>query len=99
VSSMNLFLLANFLGTDAECLNANGSFFAWQIGLAIYIVSMAVAGWHEGGDPSFTIIPGYLRNLLYWVRFAGGFLMFAASVHWLPGVTRRIRLQTHGANR
>jgi cytochrome c oxidase cbb3-type subunit I len=91
VSSMNLFLLANLLESEAECLNTRWAFYAWQGGLAIYIVSMAVAGWIEGGDPAFTIVPGFTRDLLYSVRLAGGVLMFAASAHWLVGVTHRLR--------
>jgi cytochrome c oxidase cbb3-type subunit 1 len=90
VSSMNLFLLTNFLEDDAECLNGNWAFYAWQIGLALYIVSMASAGWFEGRDPAFTIIPGDIRNLLYSIRFIGGILMFSASVNWLIAVTRRL---------
>ena len=93
VSSMNLFLLTNFLEEDAEYLNCNWAFYAWQIGLALYIVSMACAGWFEGRDPSFTIIPGDIRKLLYSIRFIGGILMFSASVNWLITVTRRLNTQ------
>lgn len=98
VSSMNLFLLANLLEPEAEYLNTRWAFFAWQSGLAIYIVSMAIAGWIEGADPAFTIVPGFTRNLLYSVRLAGGVLMFAASAHWLIGVTRRFHSHPQAAD-
>ena len=93
VSSMNLFLLTNFLEDDAECLNCNWAFYAWQTGLALYIVSMASAGWFEGRNPAFTIIPGSLRNLLYSIRLLGGILIFSASLNWLIAVTRRLKAQ------
>lgn len=91
VSSMNLFLLTNFLEEDGAGLNTNWSFYAWQAGQAVYIISMAIAGWREGGDPSFTIVPGFTRNLLYALRLAGGVLMFSASINWLAGVTHRLQ--------
>jgi cytochrome c oxidase cbb3-type subunit 1 len=91
VSSMNLFLLTSILEEDGECLNIRWAFFAWQIGLALYIVAMGIAGWCEGNDPSFTIIPGPARNLLYALRLFGGALMFSASVNWLTAVTRKLR--------
>ena len=97
VSSMNLFLLTSFLEEDGESLNTTWSFFAWQTGLVVYIVSMAIAGWCESLNPSFTIIPGSLRNLLYSARLLGGILMFAASVNWLIGITRRLRGKTNTA--
>ena len=91
VTSMNIFLLTTFLGEDGECFNANRPFLAWQAGLIAYILSMAIAGWREGQDPSFTIIPGFLRDLLYSVRLGSGLLMFLASVTWLVQITRRLR--------
>jgi cytochrome c oxidase cbb3-type subunit 1 len=93
VSSLNLFLLANFLDHDAKCLNSKWAFIAWQTGLGFYVVAMAVAGWIEGGDPAFTIVPGVTRNALYAVRLAGGALMFSASVNWLAGVTRGLAVR------
>lgn len=97
VSSMNLFLLINLLEDSSDRFNTSWSFYAWQTGLALYIVSMAVAGWLEGGDPAFTILPGLTRNLLYSVRLFGGLLMFSASVNWLVGVTRRLGSPTRTA--
>jgi cytochrome c oxidase cbb3-type subunit 1 len=93
VSSMNIFLLTTILEEDGESLNTSWSFFAWQTGLVVYIVSMTIAGCLESHDPSFTITPGFLRNLLYSARLVGGILMFSASVNWLIEITRRLRLE------
>ena len=91
VTSMNIFLLTTFLEEDGECFNANWPFFAWQGGLIAYILSMAIAGWRESQDPPFTILPGFLRDLLYSIRLGGGLLMFFASVNWLAQITGRLR--------
>lgn len=99
VSSMNLFLLVNFLEADSECLNTRWAFIAWQSGLAIYIVSMGIAGWWEGSHPAFTIVPGVGRNLLYSFRLVGGCLMFSASASWCLGLTRRLRRQTEATTK
>ena len=98
VTSMNIFLLTTFLEEDGECFNARWPFLAWQAGLIAYIISMAIAGWIEGQDPSFTIIPGFLRDLLYSVRLGGGLLMFLASVNWLVQITGRLRREDIAPN-
>jgi hypothetical protein len=43
---------------------------------------MLVAGWFEGSDPAFTIVPGMARNSLYVLRLSTGFFMFVASLDW-----------------
>lgn len=43
---------------------------------------MTVAGWREGFDPTFTIVPGTARNLIYALRLLTGILMLAASFDW-----------------
>jgi cytochrome c oxidase cbb3-type subunit 1 len=44
---------------------------------------VTVAGWREGFDPTFTIVPGMARNVLYVLRLITGILMFLASLDWL----------------
>jgi cytochrome c oxidase cbb3-type subunit 1 len=51
--------------------------------VAAYIVLMTVAGWREGFDPAFTIVPGAARNALYAARLVTGILMLLASLDWL----------------
>jgi cytochrome c oxidase cbb3-type subunit 1 len=47
-----------------------------------YILLMTAAGWREGFDPTFTIVPGILRNAIYSLRLVTGVLMLVASVDW-----------------
>jgi hypothetical protein len=49
----------------------------------VYIALMTIAGWAEGTDPAFTIVPGLARNLIYALRLLTGVLMLTASFDWL----------------
>jgi cytochrome c oxidase cbb3-type subunit 1 len=90
VSSLNIFLLVALLGEDGRSLNANWAFFAWQAGTVGYVVVMAVAGWLEGSNPAFTIVPGFGRNVLYALRLVCGGLMTAAGIHWWLGLSQAV---------
>jgi cytochrome c oxidase cbb3-type subunit I len=48
-----------------------------------YVAVMFVAGWREGFDPAFTMVPVTERNLLYLLRLVFGICMLAASADWL----------------
>jgi len=52
---------------------------------------MVVAGWHEGFDPTFTIIPGFARNMIYVLRLVVGVVMLAASLDWLIDAATLLR--------
>jgi hypothetical protein len=52
---------------------------------------MTVAGWREGFDPTFTIVPGAARNAVYLLRFAVGLVMLASSLDWLIDATTLLR--------
>ena len=52
---------------------------------------MAAAGWREGFDPAFTMVPGMARNAVYVVRLAVGVAMLAASLDWLFDATALLR--------
>jgi cytochrome c oxidase cbb3-type subunit 1 len=52
---------------------------------------MMVAGWLEGSDPAFTIVPGMVRNLLYVLRLVTGLLMLAASLDWFVDASSLLR--------
>ena len=52
---------------------------------------MTIAGWREGFDPAFTIVPGAMRNVLYALRLLTGVLMFLASLDWLVDATTLLR--------
>jgi cytochrome c oxidase cbb3-type subunit 1 len=48
---------------------------------------MFAAGWREGFDPTFTIVPGAARTVLYILRLVAGAVMLAASLDWLIDAT------------
>jgi len=52
---------------------------------------MFYAGWIEGADPAFTIVPGPLRDAIYWLRLLLGIAMTAASLQWLWRSTISVR--------
>ncbi|WP_109485603.1 hypothetical protein [Occallatibacter savannae] len=84
LSAYVIFILVQVLGEeDAWILNRTWSFYAWNLGVLAYVVVIMVAGWVEGADPAFTIVPGTARNVLYVIRLLTGISMLAGSVEWL----------------
>lgn len=82
VTALLLFVMAQLLGDDAWIFNGTLSFYAWNFGVLSYVASMTIAGWLEGSNPAFTIVPGLTRNVLYLLRMLTGTAMLAASVDW-----------------
>ena len=81
-SSLIVFVMVQMLGEGGWIFNRSRSFYLWHGSVVAYVILMTVAGWCEGSDPSFTIVPGALRNTLYALRLVTGVLMLAASVDW-----------------
>ena len=90
-TSLLVLILGVLLGEDADVLNTRWAFYAWNGATLAYVVLFLFAGWHEGADPAFTIVPGTSRNTLYVVRLLLGVAMTAASAEWLRQLTRRLR--------
>jgi cytochrome c oxidase cbb3-type subunit 1 len=82
VSSLLIFVLVQMMGDDGWIFNGTWSFYLWQGSVAAYVLIMFFAGWKEGSDPSFAIVPGVLRNGIYALRLLLGFLILAASLDW-----------------
>ncbi|MGB8032068.1 MAG: hypothetical protein WCF30_20655 [Terracidiphilus sp.] len=57
----------------------------------VYIVVVTIAGYREGFDPAFTIVPGLQRNSLHLLRLLPGIVMLNASIDWLAGDTALLR--------
>jgi cytochrome c oxidase cbb3-type subunit 1 len=91
ISSLLIFVLVQLLGEDGWIFHRTLSFYGWNIAVVGYVVLMTMAGWREGFDPTFTIVPGTARNILYILRLVVGVVMFAASVDWLIGATTLLR--------
>jgi len=82
-SSLMIFAMVQLLGDGGWIFNRSRSFYLWHGSVIAYIVVVTVAGWREGFDPSFTIVPGLERNALYTLRLLTGISMLVASVDWL----------------
>lgn len=93
VSSLLVFVMVQLLGDDGWIFNRRWSFWLWQISVVLYVSSMFLAGWHEGSDPSFTMVPGILRTTVYSARLLLGVGMFIASVEWLMAGSALLRQQ------
>jgi cytochrome c oxidase cbb3-type subunit 1 len=81
-SSLIVLVMVQLLGNDAWIFNGKHAFYIWHGAIAAYVIVMTLAGWREGFDPAFTIVPGLYRNSLYFVRLLTGVAMLYASVRW-----------------
>jgi len=82
-SSLLIFVLVQLLGKDGWIFNQTRSFYGWNIAVLGYVVLMSVAGWREGFDPTFTIVPGAARTTIYILRLVVGLVILASSLDWL----------------
>ncbi len=82
-SSLLIFVMVQMLGEGGWIFNRTRSFHLWNFSVIGYVVVVTMAGWHEGFDPTFTIVPGVARNVLYVLRLVTGILMLLASLDWL----------------
>ena len=90
-SSLIIFVMVQLLGEGGWIFNRSRSFYLWHGSVIAYILLMTAAGWREGFDPAFTIVPGMARNTLYILRLVTGILMFLASLDWLVDASRLVR--------
>jgi cytochrome c oxidase cbb3-type subunit 1 len=67
------------------------SFVLWNASVIAYIALMTAAGWREGFNPTFTIVPGVARNALYALRLVTGILMLLASIDWFVDASTLLR--------
>jgi cytochrome c oxidase cbb3-type subunit 1 len=95
-SSLLIFVMVQLLGKGGWIFNRIRSFHLWNGSVIAYIVVVTIAGWHEGFNPTFTIVPGPARNILYALRLVTGILMLLASIDWF--VDASALLHTLGPN-
>jgi cytochrome c oxidase cbb3-type subunit 1 len=91
VSSLLIFVLIQLLAEDGWILTRTWSFYVWHASVAAYVLLMFFAGWREGTNPAFTMVPGALRNAIYGLRFLLGLGMLAASAEWLHAASTLLR--------
>jgi cytochrome c oxidase cbb3-type subunit I len=83
VTSLLIFVMVQLLGEGGWIFNGTWSFYLWQLSVLGYVIVMFIAGWREGSDPAFTMVPGMERNIIYLLRLGFGICMLAASADWL----------------
>ncbi len=91
VSSLLIFVMVHLLGEDGVLFNRSWFFYLWNATVALYVALMFFAGWREGSDAAFGILPGALRNALYTARLLLGILLLIASADWLIEAGRILR--------
>ena len=91
VSSLLIFVMVQLLGDDGWIFNARWSFLLWHISVFFYVVIMFVAGWQEGANPAFSIMPGTLRNGIYALRLLLGVFILISSADWLSWASSLFR--------
>jgi cytochrome c oxidase cbb3-type subunit 1 len=90
-SSLLIFAMVQMLGEGGWIFNSTRSLWLWNGSVAAYVVLMTIAGWLEGSDPAFTIVPGLARNVLYVLRLVTGILMLLASLDWFADASKLVR--------
>jgi cytochrome c oxidase cbb3-type subunit I len=89
LTALLVFVMTQLIGDEhAWIFNSKWSFYAWNLGVLAYVMVMTAAGWIEGGNPGFTMAPGPLHHVLYFVRLLTGLAMLAASVEWWIAATQ-----------
>lgn len=96
-SSLLIFVMVQLLGDDGWIFNRSRSFVLWHGSVIAYVLLMTAAGWREGFDPAFTIVPSPERNLLYGLRLLVGVLMLLASLDWLVDCSSLLNESIPGA--
>lgn len=91
VSSLLIFVMVQMLGEDGWILNSARSLYIWNGSVLAYVLLMFYTGWREGFDPSFSMVPGPERNMLYALRLGTGLLMLIASAIWLYDANRLLK--------
>jgi cytochrome c oxidase cbb3-type subunit 1 len=91
VSSLLIFVMVHLLGEDGWIFNGTWSFWVWQVSVVLYVLLMFFAGWLEGADPGFAMMPTAERNAIYLLRLLLGVLMLAASADWLVDASKLLR--------
>jgi cytochrome c oxidase cbb3-type subunit 1 len=91
LSALIALVLVQLLGDDGWIITRRWSFQMWNWSVFAYVVLMFIAGWIEGADPAFTIVPGFARNMLYSLRLLTGILMLISSAEWLVAASALLR--------
>jgi cytochrome c oxidase cbb3-type subunit 1 len=84
-------VLVQLLGDDGWIVTRRWSFHMWNWSVLAYVMLMLIAGWIEGNDPAFTVVPSVTRTLLYTLRLITGIFMLVSSAEWLISASALLR--------
>ena len=90
-SSLLIFVMIQILGEDGWIFNRTWAFYVWHASVLAFVLLMLFAGWIEGSNPAFTMVPAATRSAIYGLRLLVGVLMLAASAQWLLDATMLLR--------
>lgn len=94
VTALLIVIMVQLLGEHGWIFTRRWSFHVWNWSVLAYVVLMFGAGWIEGSEPAFTIVPSLARNVIYVLRLLTGLLMLAASLEWLVAASQSLRAFT-----
>ena len=84
-------VIVQLLGEDGWIVTRPWSFHMWNWSVFAYVMLMFIAGWIEGSNPAFTVVPSVTRTLLYALRLFTGILMLISSAEWLVSASALLR--------
>jgi cytochrome c oxidase cbb3-type subunit 1 len=91
VSSLLILMMSALVEHEADVFDSRWAFALWNGATFLYVAVMLYAGWIEGNQPTFTMVPSATRNILYILRLMCGIAMTAASANWVFRMTHVIR--------
>lgn len=97
VTSLNVIILSALTrGTAGDrFFGRPRTFWCWQAGTAILVLSLVTLGTLEGVEPALLFRPALAVDLLYLLRWLGGLLMLLASARWLVCALRGLAPARH----
>ena len=90
VTSLLILVLLMLLPDTSNAFTANWAFLTWQGATFLYVVLMLGAGYIEGNNPTFTVVPSTARDTTYLLRLLLGAAMAAASIDWFVRLARNM---------
>jgi cytochrome c oxidase cbb3-type subunit 1 len=96
VSSLLILMMSALVEHEGDVFDSRWAFTLWNGATFLYVAVMLYAGWVEGNQPTFTMVPSATRNILYILRLICGIAMTAASANWAFRMTHVIRARRLG---
>lgn len=91
VSALNMVILTE-LGKDKRVIDAlggRGGALVWNLALLVFVVSMSIQGYREGGNPGALFLFDGATAVFYGLRLGAGLLMLGCSFYWVRRILIR----------